>query len=162
MDPVVISQYEHQAGWRLRPAIAGLSQQELNWKPTDPKLGLWSIQQIVLHLMDSDLIWTDRAKRVIAEDNPSLIGYNETKFANHLHYELWSADDAITIFELNRKNFANVLRHLPHAAFARVGTHNEAGVMRLGQMIQRISGHVDHHMKFVDLKRAAFGKATAQ
>jgi len=161
MDQAVISQYE-QAGWRLRLAIAGLSQQDLNWKPTDRKLGLWSIQQIVLHLMDSDLIWTDRAKRVIAEENPRLIGYDETKFANNLHYDLWSAGDAVTIFELNRKNFANVLRQLPEAAFDRMGTHNEAGVMRLGQMVQRISGHVDHHLKFIDLKRAALGKATAR
>jgi hypothetical protein len=46
-----------------------------------PVPGTWSIQQIVLHMMDSDLIASDRMKRVIAEDRPTLIGYNETAFS---------------------------------------------------------------------------------
>ena len=155
MDRKVIDDYE-QAGQKLRKAVAGLSREQFVAFPVP---GTWSIQQIVIHLMDSDLIWTDRAKRVIAEENPTLLGYDETRFAKHLHYDEYSIDDAITIFDLNRKNFAKVLRKLPDAAFERKGTHNEAGELRLGKMVERITDHVDHHLKFIDEKRAKLGKA---
>jgi uncharacterized damage-inducible protein DinB len=154
IDPTTITEYLQAAG-KLRRAVAGLSADDLN---AHPVAGAWSVQQIILHLMDADLIWTDRAKRVIAEENPALIGYDESKFSASLHYELWSVDEAITIFELNRKNFAKVLQALPPATFQRKGTHNEAGELRLADMIPRIIRHVDHHLRFVREKRALLGK----
>ena len=154
MDAELLNSYLSAAG-KLRSAVAGLSAGQLNATPVP---GTWSIQQIVIHLMDSDLIWTDRFKRVIAEENPSLIGYDETKFAANLHYELWSIEEAITIFELNRKNFAKVLKVLPDSVFARHGTHNERGEVRLGDMIAVIVTHVDHHLKFIHQKRAMVEK----
>ena len=51
-----------------------------------PVPGSWSIQEIVIHLVDSDLILADRMKRIIAEDNPTLIGFDETQFTRNLHY----------------------------------------------------------------------------
>src|SRR5437588_11077478 len=97
MDRSLIDQYEN-GGEKLRQASRGLTREDLLAVPVP---GTWSIQQIVLHLMDSDLIAADRMKRVIAEDNPTLIGFDETKFAKNLHYEEQSAADAATIFDLN-------------------------------------------------------------
>ena len=150
----LIDQYQ-QGGEKLRKAVAGLSDADLKAFPVP---GTWSIQQIVLHLMDSDLINADRMKRIIAEENPTLIGYDETKFTSNLFYHDQSAADAVTIFDLNRKNFAMLLRKLPAAAFDRVGTHNEAGVMTLTQWIKRTSNHLEHHLKFIIEKRAKLGK----
>jgi uncharacterized damage-inducible protein DinB len=149
IDEALLQSYL-QAADKLRASVEGLGPAELNAVPVP---GTWTIKQIVIHIMDADLIWTDRAKRVIAEDNPTLIGYDESKFAANLHYELWSVEDAITIFELNRKNFARLLIMLPDAAFARKGTHNEAGEMKLADMIPRIVKHVDHHLQFIHKKR---------
>ena len=56
-------------------------------------------------------------RRHIAEDAPHAIGYDESRFANSLFYHDQSVDDAITIFDLNRRNFAKVLRSLPESAF---------------------------------------------
>jgi DinB superfamily len=156
MDPKLIDEYE-QAGQKIHKAVAGLTPAQLNATPVP---GTWSIQQIVIHIMDSDLIWADRTKRVIAEENPTLIGYDESKFAANLHYELWSVDDAITIFDLNRKNFAKVLRKLPDSALKRTGSHNEAGVLKLEDMIPREIKHVDHHLKFIHQKREMVLKGT--
>lgn len=54
----------------LHAAIRGLSAANLDAVPVP---GSWSIRQIVLHLMDSDLIASDRMKRVIAQENPMLV-----------------------------------------------------------------------------------------
>jgi hypothetical protein len=147
-----------QGGEVLQRSIDGLSREQLLWRPTaEDGVGLWSIQQIVIHLMDSDLIWTGRLKQMIAEDNPHLVGYNQERFAANLFVDEQSAADAVTILALNRRNFARVLRKLPPAAWDRVGRHAERGEMQLGKCVDMISWHVGHHVEFIPRKRAKMG-----
>jgi uncharacterized damage-inducible protein DinB len=136
-------------------AIHGLDRGDLLAFPVP---GTWSIQQIILHLMDSDLIAADRMKRVAAEDHPTLIGYNETAFAKNLAYEEVSAQDAAEIFRLNRRMTAELLRRLPDVAFKRTGLHNERGEVTLEQLVDTYTGHLDHHVKFLKEKRKLLGK----
>ena len=154
MDKALIDQYE-AGGEKLRAAIRGLSVQDLQAFPVP---GTWSIQQIVIHVMDSDLISADRMKRIIAEENPTLIGYDETKFSKNLFYNDQPAEDAATILDLNRKLFARVLRKMPDSAFARTGMHNERGQITLGGYLKAVVDHLDHHLKFIHTKRAKLGK----
>jgi uncharacterized damage-inducible protein DinB len=154
MDRSLIDEYEH-GGLKLRQAIQGLQREDFLAFPVP---GTWSIQQIVIHLMDSDLIGSDRMKRIIAEENPSLIGYDESKFVQNLFYDEQPAEEAVEIFERNRNLFARVLRKLPDAAFDRKGTHNERGVVTLAQQLQGYIGHLNHHMKFIIDKREKLGK----
>ena len=150
MEQRVLDHYE-QGGAILRKAIAGLDRGQLLAHPVP---GTWSIQQNVVHLMDADLIWTARMKRIIAEDNPLLIGYDQSRFAAGLHYEGQAAEDVVTVFDLNRRLFAGVLRKLPAEAFERTGIHNEAGKISLAFCVQSMASHVDHHAGFILRKRA--------
>src|SRR5436309_13646995 len=108
--------------------------------------------------MDSDLIGADRMKRIIAEENPTLLGYDESKFVAGLFYDEQPAEEAVEIFQRNRKMFARVLRKLPDSAFDRKGTHNERGVVTLGQQVKGYIQHLDHHLKFLIDKREKLGK----
>ena len=150
----LIEQFE-RGGEKLKLAIRGLTREDLTCFPIP---GKWSIQQVVIHLMDSDLIATDRMKRTIAEDRPALIGYDESKFVANLAYDQQSAEDAVTIFDLNRKQFAKVLRILPPAAWDRVGMHNERGPTTLAKQLEYYTKHLDHHLHFIHEKRAKMGK----
>jgi len=158
MNRGIIEQYEQAAG-KLRQAIAGLSREELLARPDAQS---WSIQQIVLHLMDSDLIWTERAKRMIAEENPTLMAFDESRFAERLGYDEQSAEDAVRIFELNRKMFARVLRKLDDATFQRTGEHSERGTIRLGESLESIVRHVEHHLEHLLEKRAKVAKTRTE
>jgi hypothetical protein len=150
----LIDKYE-KGGEQLLLAIRGLTREDLLAVPIP---GKWSTQQVVLHLMDSDLIAADRMKRVIAEENPSLIGYDENKFATNLHYEDQDAATAAKILDMNRKLFAPVLRKLPDSTFERSGTHNERGKVTLLKLLESYAHHLEHHIKFIHEKRAAMGK----
>jgi uncharacterized damage-inducible protein DinB len=157
MYEAIIDHYE--AGpEKLKGAVSGLSREDMLWKPQDPALGLWSMQQIVLHLLDADLIWCARMKSIISEENPTILGYDESKFADRLLPEARDAANALRLFELNRRQFAKVLRKLSESAFSRTGTHNERGTITLGQSLQWATEHVDHHVAFIRRKRDKLGK----
>ncbi|MCC7084079.1 MAG: DinB family protein [Pirellulales bacterium] len=153
--PSLIDRYIDGAE-RLSQAIAGLSNDELHAFPIP---GAWSIKQIVIHLLDSDLIHADRIKRVIAEEKPLLMGFNESKFASRLHYEAQDAALAAELFAKNRQLLHQVLSHLPTAAFERSGIHSERGRVTLADLIATAVDHLDHHLKFIQKKRALLGKA---
>lgn len=149
IDDQLLYSYE-QGAEKIRSAVVGLLPEEVN---STPVAGTWSIHQIVVHLLDAELILSDRIKRIIAEDNPQLINFDESKFATRLHYDLWSIDDAIKMIDLHRRNFARVLRSLPVSSLARKGTHNQRGEMSAEQILGMMVGHLDHHLKFVHEKR---------
>ena len=158
MNRELIDKYA-AGGEQLSLAIRGLTREDLVAVPAaDANVGRWSIQQVVVHCMDSDLIATDRIKRMIAEDNPQLIGYDENRFVKNLFYDEQPADQAVQIVDLNRKLFANVLRKLPASVAERKGTHNERGVVTVGKYLQSTVDHLDQHIKFIHAKRANMGK----
>ena len=139
----------------LVKAIKGLTREELNALPVP---GTWSIQQVVVHLMDSDLIGADRMKRLASMDRPLLIGYDESRFIAALHPERVDAASAADVFRLNRVLTAEVLRSLPEEAFSRWGVHNERGKVTLGEMVNGMCDHLEHHLRFIAEKRKKLGK----
>lgn len=154
MNTELIEAYA-RGGMMLQQALHGLRRADFLATPVP---GTWSIQQIVLHLLDSDLVAADRMKRVIAEDNPTLIGFDESAFARNLFYETQDPWVAAQVFSLNRQLTADLLRHLPPAGFQRFGTHNERGRVTLGELVEMYVQHLEHHLRFLHQKRKLLGK----
>lgn len=154
MIATAIDRYAQGASVPLR-ALEGLTRDDLIAKPI---AGTWSIQQIVMHLMDSDLIGSDRMKRIIAEDRPLLVGYNEVKFNEHLHYEELDVRRAAEIFQFNRELTADILRRLRPETFDRVGVHTEVGLITLLDSVKKYADHLDGHMNHLRRKRELLGK----
>ena len=97
-------------------------------------------------------------KRMLTEENPPLLYADETAYVDRLFSHDQSLDDAVTLFELGRRQFARVLRRLPDTAFERQGTHNRRGTMTVGGMVRDYIAHTDHHLKFLYEKRSRLGK----
>jgi uncharacterized damage-inducible protein DinB len=137
---------------KLRQGVAAMTREQLVARPVP---GKWSTLEVVCHLVDSDQAWIHRMKRIIAEDRPLLIGYDETRFAQSLSYHEREIGEELEVFDLNRRNMARILRLLPASALPRQGVHSESGLITLEQSIQVEIDHVAHHMKFVAEKRRA-------
>jgi uncharacterized damage-inducible protein DinB len=135
-------------------AIAGLSSEQLRAFPVP---GTWSIQQIFVHLTDSDLTSAYRMKRIIAEEKPTLDAWDQSAFVAKLDYHNYPVKEVCEVFRLNRAIMVAILRRLPDAAFERVGIHPEIGPITLGQILRIYVNHVDHHMAFLKKKREMLG-----
>jgi uncharacterized damage-inducible protein DinB len=144
---------EYLAGAKtLRAAVAGMTREQLVARPIAGKM---STLEVVCHLADFDPILADRMKRVIAEDNPTLVGADENRFLAALAYHNRDLEEELTIVERTRSQMARILRKLPAEALARTGTHNERGPRTLEQLLTGATQHIVHHVKFIDEKRRA-------
>jgi DinB superfamily len=137
-------------GAELVSAFWGVSSADLHAKPAD---GSWTLHQIAIHMMDSDLIGSDRMKRIACMENPLLCGYDETAFSRLPGSDQLSAFTACEIFQKNRIMTGIILRALPDAVYLRTGIHTENGKVTLEQMLKKYIEHLNHHLVFIRNKR---------
>ena len=96
-------------------------------------------------------------KRVIAEEKPLLIGYDETRFAACLSYHQHVLEQELDLLESSRRQMARILRSLPEPTWSRTGVHSERGLITLSEMLQAEIDHIPHHITHIIEKRRALG-----
>lgn len=138
----------------LREAVEGLSPDQLRARPIE---GTWSVLEVVCHLVDSEQAWCHRIKRVIAEDRPLLVGYDESRFAEALGYHERDVAAELRLFEGMRRQMGQILERQPAITWARAGIHTERGLIHLAEMVSIEAEHVTHHIGFIKAKRKALG-----
>jgi uncharacterized damage-inducible protein DinB len=138
----------------LRRAVADMSTQQLQARPVPRK---WSTLEVVCHLVDSEQAWCHRMKRVIAEEKPLLIAYDESRFTASLDYHQHELAEELNLLESMRRQMAAILRTLSEAAWSRTAVHNERGLITLEEMLQAEVEHIPHHVKHIVEKRRALG-----
>lgn len=158
MDRSLIDAYE-TAPAKLRAAVKGLTREELTARPGP---GKWSILEVAIHIVDSDMISIDRMKRILIEDNPALLYADETAYVDKLFTHDQDLEDALTLLEIGRRQWARVLRRLPDSAFERTGQHNRSGTVTVGAMVPSYIKHIDDHLKYILEKREKLGKPLAK
>lgn len=136
----------------LRQAVAGMTREQLLTRPIP---GKWSTQQVVCHIADYEPIYADRMKRVIALEQPELLKGDPGLFAARLAYDRRELEEELTLIELVRKQMARILQALPADAFARTGGHSRDGVLTLEKLLERITAHISHHVRFIEEKKRA-------
>lgn len=136
----------------LQQAVAGMSEAELDAVPIP---GAWSTRQVVCHIADFEPIYADRMKRVIAEDEPTFFSGDPDVFARSLAYPQRQVDEELQLIAVTRQQMGRILRTLSDADFHRAGNHSEDGRMELHSLLSRITGHIPHHVRFIEEKRKA-------
>lgn len=150
----IINQYE-QGPVRLRAAVTDLTPEELNAFPVP---GTWSIQQICVHLLHSELFAVARMCQIIAEDVPLLMNWDENTFVARLRYETMPINDVLNCIETMRKTMATTLRQLKEEDFARHGIHSKRGKVTVEDILTMYVSHLEHHLTYLVDKRKMLGK----
>ena len=138
----------------IRQAVAGMTREQVLARPVS---GKWSSLEVVSHLADFEVVYLDRLAAIIAEDEPTLPGRDERKYAARLAYQERDLEEELRLIEVCRSRATRILRTLKPADFARRGNHTEAGPLTLEQLLVRIVNHIEHHVKFIHDKRVALG-----
>jgi len=152
---LLIDRFEN-GGVLLSYAVTNLNRDHERARPGP---GSWSSAELVVHLLDADLVGGDRMKRVIAEDNPTLLHFDESAWVSRLSGQEMPVEEAVSLFANHRRWMARLLRQRPESDFSRIGEHTERGRVTLAELVRSYVGHVDHHLKFLYAKRGHIGMA---
>ena len=148
---------DYTAGPRqLREAVAGLSAEQVRARPV---AGKWSVLEVVCHLADFEPIYADRMKRVLAEDQPLMLSGDPDQFAARLAYHDRELDEELRLIEAVRGQMVRILQGIEPGAWQRCGRHSSDGLIPLQTLLQRVTGHIGHHLPFIAEKRTALGRA---
>ncbi len=138
----------------LRKAVSGMSHEQLTARPV---AGKWSTLEVTAHLADFDPILADRVKRILALDNPTMVGADENRFAAALAYHDRDLEEELSLIERTRSQLARILRKQTDDVLRRTGVHSERGPMTLERLLTAAVRHIPHHVQFIREKRKALG-----
>jgi hypothetical protein len=123
--------------------------------------GKWTIRQLMCHLADSELVGAERFRRVIAEKDAILQGYDQEAWAANLDYHRRKFSQALETFRNIRGENYELLKSLPEEAFARTGQHSERGPVTLRDLLQTYAEHAEGHARQIKEARDAYKLARA-
>ncbi len=121
--------------------------------------GKWSIRHVLRHLADSEIVWGWRLRVVLAQNRPSLTGWDQDAWADRLHYEEADAAEALEEFETLRRGHLRLLGAMAPEDLERIGLHAERGEESVGRMLHLYAGHDLVHLRQGDRIRAAVNVA---
>ncbi len=137
---------ETTAAW-CAERTSTLSGEELR-APERP--GKWSPVQVLQHLADSELVWGYRLRLVLAEDRPTLTGYDQDRWSERLRYSEQSREAALEQFAALRRSNLGLLEGASDEDLSRVGVHAERGEESVRHMIRLYAGHDLAHRRQLD------------
>ncbi len=148
-----------RGGELIAVVATGAAGPELDYAP-EP--GKWSVRQILCHLADSELVAADRFRRVIAEENPTLLAFDQDAWATKLDYHRRKVSAAIESFRRTRAESYEILKDLPAETYARQGTHNERGPVSLYDLLKMMAGHAESHARQIQSVRQQYKASKAK
>lgn len=165
MQPGVARSTEPAAG-SIQPALSllektpilfetmlrGLPEALLRWKPAADR---WSIQEVLGHLGDIEMVYADRTRRMVTEESPKLEKYDAAATVVSGDYVRGSGAQNLELFLRARRATVVLLRSIPADAGALEATHSELGRFTLLEMVSEWASHdLGHLRQIAELYRA--------
>ncbi|WP_232697795.1 DinB family protein [Brevibacillus daliensis] len=137
----------------LREAIEGLSEEELRFQPAPDK---WSIHQIVIHVTDAEILSTHRMRKVLAEEEPLLLSFDQEALADNLGYERLDREQHLLLFQMLRASMLPLLENLTPEQLERVGEYPDGARYTFKELLELRVQHVRDHLAQIERVRQAY------
>ena len=136
---------------QVASALEGATDAELDRRPAP---GKWTGREIVHHLADSEMTSAIRLRRLLAEDRPVIVGYDQEEFARKLHYDR-PIGASLEALKAARATTGAILDRMTDDEWAREGTHTESGRYTVLQWLQIYAEHAHNHAAQIRVARRA-------
>ncbi len=123
-------------------ALAGFPAGQLTAHPIP---GKWSAAEIVHHLSDSEATAGIRIRRLVAEPNPVIYGYDQEEYARALRYNERDIAPSLENFRAVRESTTQLLRTMTDADWQRQGWHTEHGAYGAETWLGIYATHAHNH-----------------
>ena len=141
----------------IAAAVSGLAPAVLRYKPAP---GKWSIQEILGHLADVEIIYAHRLRQMLADKEPVIAPIDQDAWARSLGYLETPAPELVALYGLNRHHNVRLLKRLKPEDLARTAFHPEIQRnVTVADLVGRMSTHGANHLEQIErLKKEAAGK----
>lgn len=124
--------------------------------------GKWSVRQIVAHVADAEVVTAHRVRQVVAEDNPTLVAYDQEAWARNLDYDRRKPAASLETFRRARAETYELIKELPDSAFERTGNHTVRGQVTLRSLLELFTEHAEKHARQVQAIREEYKQQRAR
>lgn len=122
-------------------AVRGATEEDLDRRPPS---GAWTARQIVHHVADSETMASIRLRRLMAESDPVIAGYDEPEWARRLHYDRPIATSLAAIAAVRAASL-ELLRTLTPDEWGLAGTHSDSGPYSVDDWLRIYTEHSHDH-----------------
>ena len=139
---------KYRDGYRVvTEALAGVTDDELDRSAT----GDWTPRQIAHHLADSEMMSAIRIRRLLAEPEPVIYGYDEKAFTERLTADR-PIHPSLEAMRWARETCSQLMDRMSEEDWRIVGTHSESGRYGTEDWLRIYAGHAHEHA--AQIKRA--------
>lgn len=135
---------QRQQDEKVRGAIEGLTQETLRRREA---AGKWSVMEVVSHLADTEWVAGYRYRATLAEDGPSLPGYDQDLWVGRLGSNEAPLEPTLERLQRLRHWNLELLGSVSEDDWQRAGHHSERGHESLGQLFRLLAAHDLVHLR---------------
>jgi hypothetical protein len=108
--------------------------------------GGWTGKEVLIHIKDSETVLYDRLRRIIAEEKPLLLFFEQAQWQKNLHYMKQDIALAKNVFMTTRDSFIETVEMHLKKCSKKEGVHSRRGLMNMEQLIEHHLWHVELHI----------------
>jgi len=127
--------------------VANANASRLTHKPAPAK---WSIQEIVAHLADSELVMGYRVRRILETNGATIDAFDQNRWAAIGRYERVPYMESVHRIQAERAGNVRLLRNLRPEQMEQYGMHSERGKESITHISRMWAGHDLNHRRQIE------------
>jgi hypothetical protein len=127
--------------------VTNVDDARLGRKPAPDK---WSIQEILAHLADAELVMGYRLRRVLDTNGVAIDAFDQERWAEVGRYEQARPRDSLSRIQAERAANVRLLRGLRPEEMEQYGIHSQRGKETIRHMSRMWAGHDLNHRRQIE------------
>jgi len=132
---------------KLARTIKGQPAAKLRKRPAPDK---WSVNEILAHLADTEIIVGFRIRLILGAPGSSFLGVDQDSAVTSGHYEKRDPRKSLEHFRVVREANLALLKSLTPEQWKHYGMHSERGQETIEHMVRMYAGHDINHLRQIE------------
>ena len=128
-------------------AIKGMSKKQMDRRPAP---GKWSINEILAHVADTELVGGWRMRLVLGQNGAPIHAFDQDAWASVLSYQRQDPRKSLERFRVLREGNLAMLKSLSKEQWENHGMHQERGKETVAHIVRMFAGHDLNHLGQVE------------
>lgn len=128
---------------QLHEAVAGLTEGQLRWKASPEA---WSINEILTHLTDHNLVVSFRVREILAGSEVRLPGFDQVAWVKGQKANESSTEEILALFRQLLRYNAQLFRRLEPEDWNKTGVNAKGETVTLAKVVRSFIAHLQGHI----------------